>query len=74
MMTTSASIRSEPLTFERSDWIEIPSQTCIVITAKMNVLQIPIEDAYSTVLESRKAGFAQRKGFGFILNALDKEI
>jgi glutamine amidotransferase len=27
--------RSEPLTFERADWVEIPSQSCIVITPRV---------------------------------------
>ncbi len=29
-------IASEPLTFERADWLEIPSQTCLVITPKVS--------------------------------------
>lgn len=31
-------IASEPLTFERADWLEIPSQTCLVITPKVNAI------------------------------------
>ena len=34
-------IASEPLTFERADWIEVPSQTCIVITPRVRPLSIP---------------------------------
>lgn len=30
-----APCRSEPLTFERADWVEIPSQSCIVITPRV---------------------------------------
>ncbi|POW05807.1 hypothetical protein PSHT_10634 [Puccinia striiformis] len=37
-------IASEPLTFEKTDWIEIACQTLIVVTPKMNVLQFPIID------------------------------
>ncbi|CEQ41574.1 SPOSA6832_03274, partial [Sporobolomyces salmonicolor] len=29
-------IASEPLTFERADWVEIPSQSCIVITPRVS--------------------------------------
>lgn len=31
-------IASEPLTFERADWIEVPSQTCIVVTPRVRLL------------------------------------
>ncbi|EFP93124.2 hypothetical protein PGT21_016143 [Puccinia graminis f. sp. tritici] len=39
-------IASEPLTFEKTDWIEIPCQTLVVVTPKMNVLQFPIIDEF----------------------------
>ncbi|PLW24243.1 hypothetical protein PCASD_10495 [Puccinia coronata f. sp. avenae] len=39
-------IASEPLTFEKTDWIEVPCQTLIVVTPKMNVLQFPIIDEF----------------------------
>ncbi|KNZ48389.1 hypothetical protein VP01_56g2 [Puccinia sorghi] len=39
-------IASEPLTFEKTDWIEVPCQTLIVVTPKMNVLQFPILDEF----------------------------
>ncbi|CAJ0914950.1 13623_t:CDS:2, partial [Entrophospora sp. SA101] len=29
-------IASEPLTFEKTDWLTIPSNTCIVVTPKLN--------------------------------------
>lgn len=28
-------IASEPLTFQKEDWIEVPSQTCLVITPRV---------------------------------------
>lgn len=39
-------ISSEPLTFERSEWMEVKTNTMIVITPKMNLLQIPIIDEF----------------------------
>lgn len=39
-------IASEPLTFEKVDWLEVPCQTLIVVTPKMNVLQFPIVDEF----------------------------
>lgn len=39
-------IASEPLTFEKADWMEVASNTLIVITPRMNVLQFPIQDEY----------------------------
>lgn len=33
--------RSEPLTFERADWVEIPSQSCIVITPRVRFASPP---------------------------------
>lgn len=35
MDPSCAAHRSEPLTFERADWVEIPSQSCIVITPRV---------------------------------------
>lgn len=29
-------IASEPLTFQKEDWIEVPSQTCLVITPRVS--------------------------------------
>lgn len=40
-------VASEPLTFEKADWMEVPTNTMIIVTPKMNVLQIPILDEYS---------------------------
>lgn len=40
-------VASEPLTFEKADWMEIPTNTLVCITPKMNVLQLPIVDEYA---------------------------
>ncbi|KAI5478960.1 glutamine amidotransferase [Pseudohyphozyma bogoriensis] len=58
-------IASEPLTFERSDWLEVPSQTCVVITPKNNLLKFPIIDQFflPTSMPARREGFAEKKGF-----------
>ncbi|PVU92985.1 hypothetical protein BB561_003509 [Smittium simulii] len=42
----SVVIASEPLTFERNDWLVIPTNTIFVITSKINVLMFPIIDEY----------------------------
>ncbi|KAG8907299.1 hypothetical protein FRB99_004748 [Tulasnella sp. 403] len=59
-------IASEPLTFEQADWMEIPTNTLIVITPKINLLQIPIIDEFHVAdpLEAKKRGsdFAAQKG------------
>ncbi|CAE7214511.1 unnamed protein product [Rhizoctonia solani] len=56
-------IASEPLTFEKADWMEIPSNTIIVITPKMNILQIPIIDEFYASAENKRLGdFAATKG------------
>ncbi|KAF8846333.1 N-terminal nucleophile aminohydrolase [Paxillus ammoniavirescens] len=39
-------IASEPLTFEKADWMEIRTNNMVVITPKMNLLQIPIVDKF----------------------------
>ncbi|PIL31887.1 hypothetical protein GSI_06591 [Ganoderma sinense ZZ0214-1] len=39
-------IASEPLTFEKADWMEIRTNHMVVITPKMNLLQIPIVDKF----------------------------
>ncbi|KAH7916400.1 N-terminal nucleophile aminohydrolase [Hygrophoropsis aurantiaca] len=39
-------IASEPLTFEKADWMEIRTNSMAVITPKMNLLQIPIIDKF----------------------------
>ncbi|KAG0228959.1 nucleophile aminohydrolase [Mortierella sp. GBAus27b] len=39
-------IASEPLTFEKADWLTIPTNNLVVITSKLNVLMYPIVDEY----------------------------
>ncbi|KAJ2477696.1 glutamine amidotransferase subunit [Coemansia sp. RSA 2320] len=39
-------VASEPLTFERTDWMVIPTNTLLVITPKLNVHLHPIHDKY----------------------------
>ncbi|KAG0196846.1 hypothetical protein BGX28_009689 [Mortierella sp. GBA30] len=39
-------IASEPLTFEKADWLTIPTNTVVIITSKMNVLMYPIQDEF----------------------------
>ncbi|KAG9128159.1 hypothetical protein FRC07_003988 [Ceratobasidium sp. 392] len=58
-------IASEPLTFEKADWMEIGTNTIIVITPKMNILQIPIIDEFHVPYSSenqRFGDFAATKG------------
>ncbi|KAF9582682.1 hypothetical protein BGW38_010893 [Lunasporangiospora selenospora] len=48
-------IASEPLTFEKADWLTIPSNTLVVITKKLNVLMYPIVDEFhNPSLQSRR--------------------
>lgn len=61
-------IASEPLTFEKADWMEIRTNNMIVITPKMNLLQIPIMDDYyvppsDPAAFNRTTSFAEGKGF-----------
>ncbi|KAF8350106.1 nucleophile aminohydrolase [Amanita rubescens] len=61
-------IASEPLTFERADWMEIKTNTMVVITPKMNLLQIPIIDKFyvrpsDPAALARNTEFAREKGF-----------
>ncbi|KAH8551681.1 glutamine amidotransferase [Umbelopsis sp. PMI_123] len=39
-------VASEPLTFEKADWLTIPTNTLLVITPKLSVLLSPIKDKY----------------------------
>lgn len=60
-------IASEPLTFEKADWMEIRTNTMVVITPKMNVLQIPIIDKFyvspsDPAALNRGTDFAAAKG------------
>ncbi|KAF8168151.1 glutamine amidotransferase [Crassisporium funariophilum] len=60
-------IASEPLTFERADWMEIKTNHMVLITPKMNLLQIPIKDKFyvppsDPAALTRATEFAQEKG------------
>ncbi|CCL99030.1 uncharacterized protein FIBRA_01039 [Fibroporia radiculosa] len=61
-------IASEPLTFEKADWMEIKTNHMVVITPKMNLLQFPIVDKYyvppsDPAALNRGTEFAASKGF-----------
>ncbi|KAF4622977.1 hypothetical protein D9613_001764 [Agrocybe pediades] len=69
-------IASEPLTFERADWMEIKTNHMVVITPKMNLLQIPIKDKFyvppsDPAALNRRTEFAQEKG---LLNPTSRKI
>ncbi|KAE9392779.1 N-terminal nucleophile aminohydrolase [Gymnopus androsaceus JB14] len=60
-------IASEPLTFERADWMEIKTNNMVVVTPKMNLLQIPIVDKFyvppsDPAFQSRTTHLAREKG------------
>ncbi|KAG6912001.1 hypothetical protein DXG01_000249 [Tephrocybe rancida] len=60
-------IASEPLTFERADWMEIKTNNMVIITPKMNLLQIPIIDEFYVPpsdpgASARATEFAREKG------------
>lgn len=38
----------EPLTFEKADWLTIPTNNILVITPKLNVLLHPVKDKFYT--------------------------
>lgn len=61
-------IASEPLTFEKTDWVEIPCQTVIIVTPKMNVLQFPIIDEFfqHTLTPSRSSEYVIGKGLRYL--------
>lgn len=54
-------VASEPLTFERGDWICVPSNTMLIISKNNTVLMYPIEDEFYTEAE-RSSGLAMSKG------------
>ncbi|KAJ8654991.1 hypothetical protein O0I10_009387 [Lichtheimia ornata] len=41
-------VASEPLTFEKADWLTIPTNNILVITPKLNVLLHPVKDKFYT--------------------------
>ncbi|KAK0436646.1 N-terminal nucleophile aminohydrolase, partial [Desarmillaria tabescens] len=59
-------ITSEPLAFERADWMEIKTNAMVVITPKMNLLRIPITEQFyvapSDPNSARTVEFAREKG------------
>lgn len=57
-------VASEPLTFERNDWITIPTNTIMVIRKSPSVLLRPIKDQFyvSDPTHSRKTDLMVRKG------------
>jgi hypothetical protein len=64
---TLLQIASEPLTFEKADWMEIRTNNMVVITSKMNLLQIPIMDQFYVTPSdpaalARATDFAEAKG------------
>lgn len=66
-------IASEPLTFEKADWMEIKTNHMAIITPRMNLLQMPIVDKYyvppsTPEAQGRTAEFANKKGL-FVGNA-----
>ncbi|CAI5760474.1 unnamed protein product [Candida verbasci] len=54
-------VSSEPLTFERGDWLCVPTNTIITITNKNTILMHPIEDQFYNNNE-RSSGLAMSKG------------
>jgi glutamine amidotransferase len=54
-------VASEPLTFERGDWMCVPSNTVITISKNNTVLVYPILDEFYTELE-RSSDLAMSKG------------
>jgi glutamine amidotransferase len=69
-------IASEPLTFEKADWMEIRTNHMVVITPKMNLLQIPIVDQFyvppsDPAALNRGTDFAAAKGLLSPRRALD---
>ncbi|ODV80599.1 glucosamine 6-phosphate synthetase [Suhomyces tanzawaensis NRRL Y-17324] len=56
-------VASEPLTFERGDWICVPTNTMLTITNNNTVLMHPIEDEfYDRGVSERSSGLAMSKG------------
>lgn len=68
-------IASEPLTFERSDWTEVHTNSLIVVTGRMNVLQIPIRDKYADdgTAGGEGRGRALVRGWGLATGYADEE-
>ncbi|PWN94484.1 N-terminal nucleophile aminohydrolase [Tilletiopsis washingtonensis] len=59
-------VASEPLTFEKADWMEIATNTLVCVTPRMNVLQYPIRDEFYVEhadSQMRSPAFALKTGF-----------
>ncbi|KAF9134584.1 hypothetical protein BGW39_006524 [Mortierella sp. 14UC] len=52
-------IASEPLTFEKADWLTIPTNSVMVVTRRMNVLIYPIIDEYHNPTSRGRRGVEQ---------------
>ncbi|KAF9091837.1 hypothetical protein BGX23_004827 [Mortierella sp. AD031] len=52
-------IASEPLTFEKADWLTIPTNSVMVVTCKMNVLIYPVIDEYHNPISRGSDGVDQ---------------
>ncbi|KAF9548436.1 hypothetical protein EC957_006652 [Mortierella hygrophila] len=52
-------IASEPLTFEKADWLTIPTNSVIVVTSKMNVLIYPVVDEYHNPISRGRGNVEQ---------------
>ncbi|GHJ85453.1 hypothetical protein NliqN6_1855 [Naganishia liquefaciens] len=64
-------IASEPLTFEQKDWMEVKTNTMVVITPKMNLLQVPIVDEFYVSPHEeheRSSEYVLSQGYGHGLN------
>ena len=55
-------VSSEPLTFERGDWLCVPTNTILTITNRNTVLMHPIEDEFYDGEVQRSSGLAMSKG------------
>lgn len=55
-------VSSEPLTFERGDWLCVPTNTILTITNRNTVLMHPIEDEFYDGEAQRSSGLAMSKG------------
>lgn len=68
-------VASEPLTFERGDWICVPTNTVISITENNTVLMHPIKDEfYDSGTTERSSGFAMSKGLMGGVPTKNKEV
>ncbi|KAG0295957.1 hypothetical protein BGZ96_010488 [Linnemannia gamsii] len=52
-------IASEPLTFEKADWLTIPTNSVMIVTCRMNVLIYPVLDEYHNPISRGCSGVEQ---------------